>query len=86
MVEHNLKTWDEFMVDIARGEKTFEVRKNDRGFKKDDMLVLLGWDNQNNKYTGQQIKVRVTYVLRGGAFGIEKDYCVMGFEILNIKM
>lgn len=40
MVEHVLKTLPDYFDAVARGEKTFEVRRDDRGFQKGDILVL----------------------------------------------
>jgi hypothetical protein len=40
MKEHQLKTWPEYFKAIHRGEKTFELRNNDRDFKKGDILIL----------------------------------------------
>ena len=41
MKEHKLKTLPEFFKAIQKGEKTFELRKNDRDFKKGDVLILM---------------------------------------------
>ena len=30
---HDLKTWPEYFAEIANGNKTFELRKNDRDFE-----------------------------------------------------
>jgi hypothetical protein len=40
MKVHELKTWPEYFKAIKKGEKTFELRKNDRDFEKGDILVL----------------------------------------------
>lgn len=40
---HELKTWPEFFDAIDRGEKTFEVRRDDRGFQVGDTLALQRW-------------------------------------------
>ena len=37
---HTLKTWPEFFEHLLFERKTFEVRKNDRGFEPGDDLVL----------------------------------------------
>jgi len=79
-MEHTLKIWPEYFQDIWSGKKTFEVRKNDRDFKKFDVLILKEWDFETNKYTGSYIYVDVVYVLHGGQFGIKKGYCVMGIK------
>jgi ASC-1-like (ASCH) protein len=58
---HRLKTWDEFMMDIATGKKSFEVRLDDRGFDEGHVLLLEGWDNNEKKYTEKVIEAEVTY-------------------------
>lgn len=37
---HELKTWPGFFSALKKGEKTFELRRNDRDFVKGDTLVL----------------------------------------------
>lgn len=41
MTEHVLKTVEPYFSAVLSGEKTFEIRRNDRGFQKGDTLVLL---------------------------------------------
>lgn len=40
MIEHKLKTWPVYFDAIERGEKPFDVRRDDRGFQKGDVLIL----------------------------------------------
>lgn len=40
MKTHTLKVEHEYMDALASGEKTFEVRRDDRGFQKGDRLLL----------------------------------------------
>lgn len=72
---HELKTWPEYFNAIAKGEKTFEVRKNDRDFQVNDILVLQEYDPMTKKYTGVELTFRVGYILYG--MGVEGGYCVM---------
>lgn len=74
---HELKTLSPFFQAVRDGDKTFEVRKNDRGFRVGDTLELHEWDERNG-YTGRAVQRRVTYVLPGDQFGIEAGYVVMG--------
>ncbi|MBM7689532.1 uncharacterized protein YqfB (UPF0267 family) [Enterococcus ureilyticus] len=37
---HNIKIKPNFLADIVSGIKTFEIRKNDRGYKKGAILNL----------------------------------------------
>ena len=40
MTEHILKTVDHYWYAVERGDKNFEVRRDDRGFQRGDVLVL----------------------------------------------
>jgi len=83
--EHDLKTWPEFYDAIARGEKDFEVRANDRpgGFEVGDVLHLRRFDPQTQQYTGESMRRRVKYVLDAlQGFGLIHGYVVMGLEPL----
>lgn len=75
-----LKTWPEYFQAIVRGEKTFEVRKDDRGFAVGDTLVLQEYDPDKKEYTGEKTSVRVTYKMDGGNFGVADGYCVLGIK------
>ena len=75
---HYLKTWPEPFEAMRAGRKTFELRKNDRGFAVGDMLDLQEWEPGPMRYTGRSILVRVTYILHGGRFGLPEELCVMG--------
>lgn len=43
-MKHELKTWPQYFCRVADGTKTFEVRKNDRGFQPGDEVILKEWD------------------------------------------
>lgn len=80
MATHSLKTWPAYFEAVASGKKKFEVRKNDRDFKTGDELWLEEFNQITGEYTGRTIAMRVTFVLYGGYFGIDKDYCVLSIE------
>lgn len=42
-MEHHLRTWPVYFERVADGSKTFEVRKDDRGYQTGDVLVLHEW-------------------------------------------
>lgn len=73
---HQLKTTPEYFEAVASGHKTFEVRKNDRGFKVGDFL---GLNEFNANETGRFMIVEVIYVLDN------EDYCKDGQVILGIR-
>jgi hypothetical protein len=80
---HELKTWPNFFESMFEGYKTFEVRKNDRGFDVDHILYLREYDPEMKAYLGGELYCRVSYILQGGHFGIEEGYCVMQTETLS---
>lgn len=43
-MKHELKIWPQYYCRVADGSKTFEVRKNDRGFQPGDTVVLKEYD------------------------------------------
>lgn len=75
---HDLKTWPEYFRAIQQGFKTFEIRKEDRGFAIGDELRLREWDPDTGKYTGAVIIRHVCYILNGGKFGLERGYVALG--------
>jgi hypothetical protein len=81
---HTLKCWPAYFEAIERGDKTFEVRRDDRGFQKGDILNLVEYDpkkpTEGQRFTGNATQVLVSYVLTGGQFGIEPGHVVMGLQ------
>lgn len=59
---HQLKQKSEFFERVISGEKTFEVRVNDRGYEPGDYLALNEIDSEEN-YTGRSCIVYVNYIL-----------------------
>lgn len=90
--EHVLKTWPTYWDAVARGDKTFEGRKNDRDFTEGDLVVLqrtVGdrlWKVEIDEASGKPIKqmrFRIGFVLHGGQFGIESGWCVFSLIALE---
>jgi hypothetical protein len=65
MTVHKLKTWPEFFDAILSGEKTFEIRYDDRGYRAGDRLLLQEWRPQTKEYTGREMWLEVTYIIQG---------------------
>lgn len=68
------------------GDKTFEVRKNDRNFKVGDTLILREYYNESREYTGRSVTVKVTHILSGGQFGIDGDRVIMSIAKKGANM
>jgi hypothetical protein len=65
MKVHVLKTWPLFFDAQASGEKTFEVRRNDREFEVGDVLVLRRWNPTSERYEPGVVGRRVSYITSG---------------------
>ena len=76
---HYLKTETEYFQAVERGEKKFELRKNDRDFKKYDMLHLE--EVVNGVKTGRSLPpVEIQYVLKDCAkYGLSDGYCILNW-------
>lgn len=77
---HELKILHKYYVDIERGNKRFEIRKNDRNYMEGDYLALNEIDDEGCKYTGRAMIVKVSYVFEGSS------YCKDGYVILGIDI
>lgn len=86
---HELKAWPQYFRRVWDGSKTFEVRRDDRGFGVGDVLLLREYDpeldskNPGERWTGRELTASVTYLLRGGQLGIEKGYVVMSIKLIQ---
>lgn len=79
---HELQIWPACFAAVSAGNKPFDVRENDRNFQVGDMLILREFDPEADAYTGHAITRWVSYVLQGGSFGVQPDWCVLGFSEL----
>lgn len=81
-VTHKLKTWPQYYERILSGEKTFEIRFNDRDFQAGDILVLQEYDPFTKEYSCRQIIRTVLYVLHDsqGVFGLKADHVIMSLS------
>lgn len=76
---HELKTWPVYFQAILDGDKFFEIRLDDRGYSVGDLLFLREWkpDRLIPRYTGREMVVQVTFILREH---LEEGYCCMGIK------
>ena len=77
---HDLKILAHHFRDILSGEKTWELRIDDRGFRdKGDRLRLREWDDLFSRYTGREVTVDVLG-LWDGLDGLADGYCLMSIK------
>lgn len=78
MTVHSLKILPEYFKSVKDGTKRFEIRYNDRNYKVGDLLLLREWSNGH--YTGNEIIVKVTYILDKFQ-GLKNNYVVMSIDL-----
>lgn len=72
---HDVKLGTTFFDDVKTGRKTFELRKNDRGYKEGDTIVL--HEYKDGTTTGRTIIKKIVYILEDFT-GLEDGYCILG--------
>ena len=79
---HNLKILSDYADAIVAGDKTFEIRENDRGFQKGDFIKFQATDNtgiiRNYQHLINNKLYEITFVL--SEWGVKN-----GFVALAIK-
>ena len=101
MITHQLKTLSQYWDAVKRGDKTFDVRRDDRGFQKGDTVELIRYNGIGIAYrtelpdsTGPggrydkatyTLSREITYILTGGQFGIEPGYVVLALKKLEAR-
>lgn len=76
-IVHELKTWQEPFRDMRNGRKWFELRAMDRPFQVGDVLVNREWNHRKCEYTGRVLYRRVTFIMKGGEFGLPVNMCIL---------
>lgn len=79
---HYLKTVQPFFNEVKKGIKTFEHRRNDRNFQVGYEVILQEYDMMHNSFSGEEIKVTITYVLTNRA-GLDDNFCIFAFNVIS---
>lgn len=84
---HELKIWPEFYEAIESCVKTFDLRKDDRGYEINDGLRFREWDPRTEQYTGYELSRTIVYILRhrpkagcAATFGLQPGYVILGLD------
>ena len=75
---HELKVWPACFEAVADGRKAFDVRLNDRDYQVGDALLLREYEPESEQYSGRTTDRWISYLMQGGAFGLEPGWCVLG--------
>lgn len=62
MTEHILKIAPEYFKAVEDGSKTFEIRFNDRDFKKGDWVILKEYIKERDEYTGDVLTRKIGFI------------------------
>lgn len=90
---HELKILHKYLLDVDLGNKTFELRKNDRDYQVGDLIRFIDIreddstaKNQIEPNIDENTLYRITYVLKDvEKYGLDRDYCILAIKKLDIK-
>jgi hypothetical protein len=84
---HALKTDPLFFRPIAAGDKTFELRVNDRDYKVGDFVVLREFIWRRQQYSGSYTVRQIAYILKG-AFqeGLGKGWVIFQMKKMPLAL
>lgn len=83
---HQVKCEHRFFEDVIRGNKLFEVRKNDRNYQVGDYLAMNELTEDKTGYTRRSALFVIDYVLRyeDMPLALGYDYVVLGIRPCTI--
>ena len=77
---HQVRMASSYYDDVMTGKKTFELRKNDRGYNVGHILELMEF--QEGRNTGRTIRAEIVYMLEDYT-GLEDGYCILGIRVIE---
>ena len=79
---HKIKILEQFARAVLSGDKTFELRENNRGYQKGDMLHFVPIDKLGVRSSDiDEFEAIVTYVLAG--WGLKEGYVALGIKLTS---
>lgn len=82
MPHHTLKCHPAPFAASRSGAKPYEVRVFDRPYAVGDTIDLCEWDPETSDYTGDSMRLRVTYITTPGTWGLPPGVGILGVEPL----
>lgn len=85
---HYVKSWSMFFTDILTGERTSDIRLNDRRYQVGDYMLLEEYDPVKQEYTGRTQKVQITYMQtnKSNPCAISREALHNDYVVLSIKL
>lgn len=77
---HRVKCYDRWFAEVTTGLKSFEIRRNDRGYEVGDLIELN--ETRDAEYTGRAALYKITNVMPDTDFpdGIKSGFAVIGIQ------
>lgn len=77
---HYIKLNEKYCNAVYEGDKTFEIRRNDRGYQKGDRIVFQSVNDAGLTVPHEVNRqaYMITYLLHG--YGLQDGYCVFGIK------
>lgn len=88
---HELKSWSQFFRPIVAGERTHELRRNDRDYRVGDRLLLREYDPSMGTYTGSHCEVAITSITSRDVpcavsdQGLDPDFCILSVRVVSLS-
>lgn len=81
MKTHQLKCDPIYFDALERGDKTAEIRYNDRDFQTGDVLEIMSWDRMSGKFEDgkEALFFDVTHILIGEPY-LPKNYAMLSIK------
>ena len=85
MQTHHIKLNQNYCKAVYDGEKTFEIRYNDRGYQKGDRVYFTPVDDEGCAipHPVARCTYEIAYVLSG--WGLKENWCAFGIRPLENK-
>lgn len=82
---HVLKIKRQYFNDILSGQKTFELRKNERDYKVGEYIRFINSNGCAFPETNKHL-FKIIYVLKNvPEYGLSNGYCIFGFRSVSIQ-
>lgn len=84
-MKHELKTWPDPFQAVWEHKKLFEIRFNDRDYKRGDTLLLREYDPEKG-YTAREVVAHVVFILKpteANTWGLQPGFVALGINIIS---
>lgn len=78
-----IKCVQPYFGEVYCGNKTFEIRKNDRPYKVDSIVRLKCYDFSKNSYNGYYVDIMITYILKEFVDALDENYIIFSFKVMG---